>query len=115
MRGENSHDAMIWAYTWLREDRLKLISRRNVVAATSAVAAAAAGAAQAATFGNPDLPPQGAGNVTNPDTLKIPGPNDATLADEMPAFLSPPATDVGSMPQFWASFNLAARRVQDGG
>jgi oxalate decarboxylase len=74
---------------------LKLISRRNVVAATSAAAAAAAGVGQAATFGNPDLPPQGAANVTNPSTLKIPGPNDPTLADEMPAFLDPPATDVG--------------------
>src|SRR5271165_5639564 len=86
-----------------------------MVAATSAAAAAAAGVAQAATFGNPDLPPQGAVNVTNPSTLKTPGPNDPALADEMPAFLDPPATDVGSMPQFWASFNLAPRRVQDGG
>ena len=33
----------------------------------------------------------------------------------MPAFLSPPATDVGGMAQFWASFNLAPRRIQDGG
>ena len=24
-------------------------------------------------------------------------------------------TDVGSMPEFWASFNLAPRRIQDGG
>ncbi len=94
---------------------MKLISRRNIVAATSAAAAAAAGAVHAASFGNPDLPPQGAVNVTNPDTLKIPGPNDPILADEMPAFLKPPATDVGSMPQFWASFNLAPRRIQDGG
>ena len=28
---------------------------------------------------------------------------------------NPPPTDVGSMPQFWASFNLAQRRIQDGG
>ena len=71
--------------------------------------------ARAATFGNPDLPPQGAINVTDPNTLTIPGPHDATLADTMPTFLQPPATDVGSMPQFWASFNLAPRRIQDGG
>ena len=32
-----------------------------------------------------------------------------------PAFLSPPATDVNGMPQFWASFNLAPKRIQDGG
>ena len=94
---------------------MKLISRRSVVAATSAAAAAVAGVAQAASFGNPDLPPQGAVNVTNPDTQKVVGPNNPAMAREMPAFLSPPATDVGSMPQFWASFNLAPRRIQDGG
>jgi oxalate decarboxylase len=33
----------------------------------------------------------------------------------MPAFLDPPPTDVGSVPQFWASFNLAPRRIQKGG
>ena len=71
--------------------------------------------ARAATFGNPDLPPQGAINVTEPGALTIPGPHDAALADTMPAFLQPPPTDVGSMPQFWASFNLAPRRIQDGG
>jgi hypothetical protein len=30
----------------------------------------------------------------------------------MPTFLEPPPTDVGSMPQFWASFNLAPRRIR---
>src|SRR4051794_40237571 len=98
-----------------REVALRSISRRNIVAATSAAAAAASGMARAASFGNPDLPPQGAVNVPDPATLKIPGPNDPALADTMPGFLQPPATDVGSMPQFWASFNLAPRRIQDGG
>ena len=93
---------------------MKPLSRRHVLAATSAGAASVA-MARAATFGNPDLPPQGAINVTDPNTLTIPGPHDATLADTMPTFLQPPATDVGSMPQFWASFNLAPRRIQDGG
>jgi oxalate decarboxylase len=93
---------------------LKPLSRRHVLAATSAGAASVA-MARAATFGNPDLPPQGAINVIDPNTLTIPGPHDATLADTMPTFLQPPATDVGSMPQFWASFNLAPRRIQDGG
>jgi oxalate decarboxylase len=92
------------------------ISRRGVLA-TAAVGGAAIGAeiAGAASFGNPDLPPQGAVNVTNPDALTIPGPHDAGLAGTMPTFLDPPATDVGSMPVFWASFNLAPRRIQDGG
>ena len=47
--------------------------------------------------------------------LTIPGPHDAGSGQHMPAFLDPPPTDVGSLPQFWASFNLAPRRIQDGG
>ena len=83
----------------------------------TAAGGAAVGAtlARAATFGNPDTPPQGAVNVTNPNALTTPGPHDSTLANSMPAFLDPPPTDVGSMPEFWASFNLASRRIQDGG
>jgi oxalate decarboxylase len=77
--------------------------------------AAAMAAGRATRFGNPDLPPQGAVNVANPSALSIPGPHDTALASAMPAFLEPPATDVGSMPQFWASFNLAPMRIQDGG
>ncbi|MBV8575581.1 MAG: cupin domain-containing protein [Acetobacteraceae bacterium] len=92
------------------------MSRRGVLAATAAGGAAmTASLARAAQFGNPDLPPEGAVNVTNPDTLAIPGPHESGLSQTMPAFLDPPATDVGSMPQFWASFNLAPRRIQDGG
>jgi oxalate decarboxylase len=97
-------------------DRIQALSRRNVLATTAAGGAAmAATAAGAATFGNPDQPPQGAVNVTDPGTLTIPGPHDVALADTMPSFLEPPPTDVGSSPQFWASFNLAPRRIQDGG
>jgi len=29
------------------------------------------------SFGNPDLPPGGSVNVTDPNALKIPGPRDA--------------------------------------
>jgi oxalate decarboxylase len=95
---------------------MKPLSRRTVLA-SSAIGgvSVAATIAQAASFGNPDSPPEGAANVTIPNTLATPGPNDPTLANTMPAFLSPPSTDVGSMPQFWASFNLAPRRIQDGG
>ena len=91
------------------------LSRRGVLAATAGGAAITATVARAASFGNPDLPPEGAVNVTNPEALTIPGPHDSGLADTMPTFLSPPPTDVGSMPQFWASFNLAPRRIQNGG
>jgi oxalate decarboxylase len=90
------------------------MSRRHVLAATS-VGAASAAVAHAASFGNPDMPPQGAVNVTDPNALTIPGPHDSALADTMPTFLQPPPTDIGSMPQFWASFNLAPRRIQNGG
>lgn len=92
------------------------VTRRGVLAATAASGAAiSATIARAASFGNPDLPPQGSVNVTNPRSLTIPGPHDSGLADTMPTFLDPPPTDVGSMPSFWASFNLAQRRIQDGG
>lgn len=92
------------------------LSRRGVLAATAASGAAlTATIARSASFGNPDLPPEGAVNVTDPRALAIPGPHDASLAGQMPAFLDPPPTDVGSGPEFWASFNLARRRIQDGG
>jgi oxalate decarboxylase len=92
------------------------MSRRTVLA-SSAIggASVAATIARAASYGNPDLPPEGAVNVTKPNALSIPGPHDSGLANTMPSFLSPPPTDVGSMPEFWASFNLAPRRIQDGG
>ena len=92
------------------------LSRRGVLATTAAggtvVAAAAAGAA---SFGNPDLPPEGAVNVADPRALETPGPHSDALANTEPSFLRPPPTDVGSSPQFWSSFNLAPRRIQDGG
>ncbi len=95
---------------------MKPLSRRAILASSGiAGASAAATIARAASFGNPDLPPQGAVNVTNLNALSIPGPHDPALANTMPSFLSPPPTDVGSMPEFWASFNLAPRRIQDGG
>lgn len=92
------------------------VSRRGLLAAT-ATGGAVVGSnlVRAASFGNPDLPPQGSVNVTNPQSLSIPGPHYSGLADTMPTFLDPPPTDVGSMPEFWASFNLAQRRIQDGG
>jgi oxalate decarboxylase len=93
-------------------------SRRNMLAfsATGAVAAAAsvASAAHAATFGNPDAPAQGAVNAS-PAALRDPGPQNPALASQFPDATNPPATDVGDMPEFWASFNNANRRIQAGG
>src|SRR6266446_10318299 len=90
------------------------LSRRAVLAA-GGFAVLTAAARAAGGFGNPDLPPEGAVNVTNPKALTDPGPQDPGLAGHEPSFLSPPATDVNGMPQFWASFNLAPKRIQNGG
>jgi oxalate decarboxylase len=91
-----------------------MISRRDMLAATAAGALATT-AARAANFGNPDEPPQGAINATNPASLTDPGPQNPAIASQFPSALSPPPTDVGSLPMFWASFNNAPKRVQNGG
>jgi hypothetical protein len=94
------------------------VSRRNVLAAAAAAGtvATAVAAAQAASFGNPDEPPQGAINTTgNPASVTDPGPQNPAIASQFPAAFSPPATNVGDMPMFWASFNNAPRRIQNGG
>lgn len=92
-------------------------SRRKILAAGAAGGAiTATAAAQAAgVFGNPDNPPEGKMNVTNPNAFVDPGPQNPAMANQMPAFLNPPPTDVGGMPMFWSSFNIAPKRVQDGG
>ena len=79
------------------------------------ILSAAAAVAADGTFGNPDQPAEGAVNVTNPKALTDPGPQDPGLAGNEPPFLNPPATDVNGMLQFWASFNLAPKRIQNGG
>jgi quercetin dioxygenase-like cupin family protein len=90
-------------------------SRRGVLAFSAAGAVAvAASTANAAVLGNPDEPPQGGVNA-NPGSLRDPGPQNPALASQFPSSTNPPATDVGDMPQFWASFNNAHRRVQNGG
>ncbi len=44
-----------------------------------------------------------------------PGPSNPALASQFPSFQDPPATDVNGMELFWASFNNAHRRYQNGG
>jgi len=75
----------------------------------------AATTSRAATFGNPDEPPQGAINAKNPESLTDPGPQSPALGSQFSSAQSPPPTDVGDLPQFWASFNNAPKRIQDGG
>jgi|HubBroStandDraft_3_1064219.scaffolds.fasta_scaffold00538_2 oxalate decarboxylase len=92
------------------------MSRRGLLGATAAgTLAAAATKAQAQSFGNPDLPPQGAINATNPASVVDPGPQNPALASQFPSATSPPATDVGGMQMPWSSFNNAPRRIQNGG
>ncbi|MBV1833480.1 cupin domain-containing protein [Novacetimonas pomaceti] len=74
-----------------------------------------AGAANAATFGNPDRPQEGKINARLPSSLTDPGPKNPALQSQFPSFQDPPATDVNGMPLFWASFNNAHKRYQDGG
>jgi oxalate decarboxylase len=93
-----------------------MISRRIMLraAAAGAMIPAAGTAVRAGTFGNPDEPPQGAVNA-NPASVADPGPRNRDLARHFPAAQSPPPTDVGDLPQFWASFNNSPRRIQNGG
>lgn len=92
------------------------LKRRSVLAgaAAGAVALGATAAARASQFGNPDRPPQGAINSSAIANAE-PGPQFAQLRDTMPAFANPPPTDVGGMAIPWASFNLAHKRIQNGG
>src|ERR1700745_2244058 len=105
-----------------------MFSRRDMLAATAVsgvVTAATMTGANAdpvitpvksdITFGNPDDPPQGAVNATNPRSVTDPGPQNPAIRDQFPSAFSPPATDTGSMPLTWASFNNAPRRIQNGG
>src|SRR6202046_1241294 len=102
-----------------------MFSRRDMLAATAAgglVTVATMTTADAATpvksdisFGNPNDPPQGAINAKNPKSVTDPGPQNPAIRDQFPNAFSPPATDVGSMPLTWASFNNAPRRIQNWG
>src|ERR1700680_4142069 len=92
-----------------------MFSRRDVLATAAAGAAMSTTVAAAASFGNPDEPPQGAINAKNPASATDPGPQNQAIASQFPSAVSPPATDVGSLQMNWASFNNAPRRIQNGG
>jgi oxalate decarboxylase len=93
------------------------VTRRGLLGtgAGGLAAASVLSTARAQGFGNPDRPPQGAVNATNPASLTDPGPQNPAIADEFPAAVSPPATSTNDLQQFWASFNNAAKRIQNGG
>ncbi|MBO1358314.1 cupin domain-containing protein [Acetobacter sacchari] len=89
------------------------LQRRGFLSAASLLGVA--GVANAATFGNPDRPLEGKINAKTASSLSDPGPVNPALASQFPSFQNPPATDVNGMPLFWASFNNAHRRYQNGG
>ena len=92
------------------------VSRRRVLTAGALSGAASAIAVASAAVASPvDYVPQGVGNVSNPRGLVDPGPQNPTIANEFPAAFTPPTTDIGDLPQMWASFNNAPRRIQNGG
>jgi len=92
-----------------------MFSRRKLITTAAVGAAMTASGARAATFGNPDEPPQGAISARNPASITDPGPQNPAIRDQFPSAFSPPATDVGNMQQIWASFNNSPRRIQNGG
>ena len=92
------------------------LSRRIFATGAAGSVLAATAVAKAASFGNPDEPPQGAVNTQgNPSSLTDTGPNSPAITNQFTGAFSPPATNVGSLPMFWASFNNAPRRIQNGG
>src|ERR1700712_5236807 len=93
------------------------LSRRKVLvgAAASAAALGVAATSKAASFGNPDRPPEGAINAKSKTSLTDPGPKNPALVKQFPSTQNPPATDVNGMPEFWASFNNSPKRIQNGG
>src|SRR5258707_13610303 len=91
-----------------------MFSRRDVLV-VSAAGAVTASAAKAASFGNPDLPPQAAINARRPGNLRDPGPQSEALAKQFPPAQFPQPTDIGGMPMDWAPFTNSPKRVQNSG
>jgi oxalate decarboxylase len=93
------------------------LSRRRILgaAAIGGAVAAAGTVAQAAGFGNPDRPGEGSINARTPTSLTNPGPRNPAIESQFPSFQDPPPTDVDGMELFWASFNNAHKRIQNGG
>jgi oxalate decarboxylase len=110
-----SHASRQWCPATPQENSMNLSRRNWLVATTAGGVAAAAATARAASFGNPDEPPQGAINAKNPASLTDPGPQNPAIASQFPGAGSPPATDIGNMPLYWATFNNAPKRTQNGG
>ena len=91
-------------------------SRRDILTLSAAAGIGAlATRANAASFGNPDEPPEGIINTRQPTQRLGPGTAEPHARRAISKGVYPPATDVGDLPLFWNSFNDAPRRIQDGG
>src|SRR6267142_143878 len=86
------------------EERQLMFSRRDVLAVSAAGAVMTATAARAASFGNPDLPPQGAINAKGPGNLADPGPQSEALGKQFPSAQFPQAAE-------WAIMTYGSCRV----
>ena len=62
-----------------------MFSRRDALTLSAAATTMAATAVRAATFGNPDEPPQGAINAKGPGNLADPGPQNPIIGNEFPS------------------------------
>jgi oxalate decarboxylase len=70
----------------------------------------------AASLGSAGEPPQGIENAQgNPRSAVDRGSQNPTLTSQSPTAFIPPATNVGDLPLFCASFNESPRRIQDAG
>jgi oxalate decarboxylase len=98
---------------------MSTVNRRNVMlggaASAAAIGLSAAAARAQATFGNPDIPPEGKINVKNPIAAEDRGPRNPVIEGQFPDTSDSPPTDINGMPLFWSSFNIAHRRYQNGG
>src|ERR1700727_587180 len=71
---------------------------------------------ETATFGNPDLPPEGMATTTgDPASTTMGGPRNPVRETQFPTVSTAPATDGSTQPFFWSSFNISPRRQQHGG
>src|SRR2546423_4854544 len=93
-----------------------LLRREFLASAASAAAAIGmAASGKSGTLGNPDSPAEGSINAKTPTSVDNPGPQNPALANQFPSMQDPPPTDVNGQPMFWASFNNAPKRIQNGG
>src|SRR5271156_3039702 len=88
------------------------LSRRSFLGA--AASAISAGAVLAAPFAFAQSRSNIATGEQN-NSASNPGPVNPTIAAQQPDSVTPPPTDHGDVNPFWYSFDLAHRRIQDGG